>query len=305
MRTKKIIANWKLNADYVSIKKFMENVSPVENVDLLVAPSNIGLLPTMNLSRRKPISVIAQNTDLVTIGNHTGSTSWIELKDYGVKTVIVGHPEVAKDFGETPVQINRKVKTLLENNMNVVLCIDESRVDLLKDSTKEAIRLKIKKALEFVDKTYLADNLIIVYKPTFVGEVGLRPTPTFIIDTIKIMRSFLREEYGFYIGNHIPLLYGGDFLSEDVEDIIASEHVDGLMIDDEKAVSAKYISLLMKYLYKHSTEAYEKFYEENLLISEPLESDRYEAQKVNLSFDEYEIDGDVYFKEVEIIDEEI
>ncbi len=305
MRQKKIIANWKLNADYVSIKKFIDNISEVENVDLLVAPSYIGLLPTMNLAKKRRLSVIAQNTDLVTVGNHTGSTSWIELKDYGIKTVIVGHPEVTKTFNESSVLVNKKVKTLLENNMKVVLCIDESRTDLLKDSTKEAIRLKIKKSLEFINKSYLAENLLIVYKPTFVGEVGLRPTPTFIVDTIKVIRNFLREEYGFYIGNHIPLLYGGDFLSEDVEEIVKSDHIDGLFIDDEKAVSAKYISLLIKYLYKYSTDSYAKFYENNLLITEPLESNRYEAKKVNLSFDEYEIDNDIYFKEIDITEEEI
>ncbi|WP_412032278.1 triose-phosphate isomerase [Malacoplasma muris] len=305
MRQKKIIANWKLNADYVSIKKFIDNISEVENVDLLVAPSYIGLLPTMNLAKKRRLSVIAQNTDLVTVGNHTGSTSWIELKDYGIKTVIVGHPEVTKTFNESSVLVNKKVKTLLENNMKVVLCIDESRTDLLKDSTKEAIRLKIKKSLEFINKSYLAENLLIVYKPTFVGEVGLRPTPTFIVDTIKVIRNFLREEYGFYIGNHIPLLYGGDFLSEDVEEIVKSDHIDGLFIDDEKAVSAKYVSLLIKYLYKYSTDSYAKFYENNLLITEPLESNRYEAKKVNLSFDEYEIDNDIYFKEIDITEEEI
>lgn len=305
MRQKKIIANWKLNADYVSIKKFIDNISEVENVDLLVAPSYIGLLPTMNLAKKRRLSVIAQNTDLVTVGNHTGSISWIELKDYGIKTVIVGHPEVTKTFNESSVLVNKKVKTLLENNMKVVLCIDESRTDLLKDSTKEAIRLKIKKSLEFINKSYLAENLLIVYKPTFVGEVGLRPTPTFIVDTIKVIRNFLREEYGFYIGNHIPLLYGGDFLSEDVEEIVKSDHIDGLFIDDEKAVSAKYVSLLIKYLYKYSTDSYAKFYENNLLITEPLESNRYEAKKVNLSFDEYEIDNDIYFKEIDITEEEI
>lgn len=305
MRQKKIVANWKLNADYVSIKKFIDNISEVENVDLLVAPSCIGILPTMNLSRKKRLSVIAQNTDLVTVGNHTGSTSWVELKDYGVKTVIVGHEEVARDFFESEIQVNKKVRTLLENNMKVILCIQESRIDLLKDSTKESIRLKLKKALQFVNKTYLAENLWIVYKPTFVGESSVRATPEFIIDTIKVMRNFLREEYGFYIGNHIPLLYGGEFLSEDVEKITMSEHLDGLFIDDEKAVSAKYVSLLIKYLYKASTENYIKFYENNLLIHEPLESDRLSAQKVSLSFDEYEIDGDIYFKDINIIEEEI
>lgn len=305
MRQKKIIANWKLNADYVSMSKFADNISTVDGVDILVAPSCINLIPAMNLFRKRSISVIGQNVNLATIGNHTGSISWIELKDYGIKTVIVGHPEVTKDFHESENTINKKVKMLLENNMKVVLCIDESRVDLLSDSTKEVIRLKIKKALAHINKSYFAENLIIVYKPTFVNENNIIATPEFIIETIKIIRIFFRDEYGYFIGNNIPILYGGDFLSSEIDSIVSSEHLDGLFIDDEKAISPQYLNLLIKYLFKYSTDEYSKYYENNILISESLESERSSSQEINLNFDEYEIDNDVYFKDVNIIDEEI
>lgn len=305
MRKKKLVANWKLNADYVSMTKFANNISEVDSVDLLVAPSTIGLVPAINLFRKKSTSVIAQNVNLVTVGNHTGSTSWIELKDYGIKTVIVGHPEVINDFKESDTTINKKTRALLENGMKVVLCIEESRTDLDSVSTKENIRTKIKRTLHDINKNYFVENLIIVYKPTFTEQKNVAASAKFIIDTIKIIRIFLREEFGFYVGNNISILYGGDFSSDDIEEIASSKHLDGFFVDDEKAISAKYVNILLKYLYKYSTEDYVKYYDNNILISEPLESDRSVAQEINLAFDEYEIDNDVYFKNVKISEEEI
>ncbi|WPL39351.1 triose-phosphate isomerase [Malacoplasma iowae] len=304
-RRKKLIANWKLNADYVSMKKFFDNVSSNEDVDLVVVPSLLGILPAMNLSRNKQINVAAQNCGIVTVGNHTGDTSWIELKDYNIRNIMVGHPEVCKTFGESDILINKKVKTFLENEINVILVLSEDRTDLLKDSTKESLKLKLKKYLSGIDPTLFANHLTIVYKPTFIGEVGVRATPEFVVGAITTIRNFIREEYSFYIGNNIPILFGGEFLSEDFEEIVNSNHVDGVMIDNEKSTSPKYISILMKYLYKASTETYQKFYENNLIIDEPLEIER-QRQQINISpFEDYEIDSDIYFKDIDISEEEI
>ncbi|WPL37626.1 triose-phosphate isomerase [Malacoplasma iowae] len=304
-RRKKLIANWKLNADYVSMKKFFDNVSSNEDVDLVVVPSLLGILPAMNLSRNKQINVAAQNCGIVTVGNHTGDTSWIELKDYNIRNIMVGHPEVCKAFGESDILINKKVKTFLENEINVILVLSEDRTDLLKDSTKESLKLKLKKYLSGIDPTLFANHLTIVYKPTFIGEVGVRATPEFVVGAITTIRNFIREEYSLYIGNNIPILFGGEFLSEDFEEIVNSNHVDGVMIDNEKSTSPKYISILMKYLYKASTETYQKFYENNLIIDEPLEIER-QRQQINISpFEDYEIDSDIYFKDIDISEEEI
>lgn len=306
MKNKILVANWKLNADYFSIKKFITNLNSVDNVDIYLAPTYLGLLPTMNLlNNRNAIFVAAQNVDNVALGDHTGSISWVELRDYGITTVILGHQETIKDFRENFVDLNLKLKTLLENEFKVILCISETRVDLLKESTKEALKTQMKQLLNKIDPFLFNEKLTLVYQPTFISELSERITPKFVVQTIKIMRGFLRDEYNYYIGNNIPILYGGDYLSDDIVEIIKSDYVDGIMLDDSRAISAKYVSLILKVLYKSNTDSYKTFYDQNIIIDEPLELEREKSKDFFGKFDEYDIDSDSYFKEADLEDEEI
>ncbi|MDE6563151.1 MAG: triose-phosphate isomerase, partial [Malacoplasma sp.] len=117
MRQKVLIANWKMSADFISISKFFKNISNFENVKVMVAPSYLGIIPSLGLVGDKNIEVIAQNISLPSLGNHTGSVSWIELKDYGIKTTLIGHPDAKLDFKEKNYQINQKLHKLIKNDI--------------------------------------------------------------------------------------------------------------------------------------------------------------------------------------------
>ncbi|MDE7088309.1 MAG: triose-phosphate isomerase, partial [Malacoplasma sp.] len=130
MRQKVLIANWKMSADFISINKFFKNISNFENVKVMVAPSYLGIIPSLGLVGEKNIEVIAQNISLPSLGNHTGSVSWIELKDYGIKTTLIGHPDAKLDFKEKNYQINAKLHKLIKNDIKAVVFIEETRVDL-------------------------------------------------------------------------------------------------------------------------------------------------------------------------------
>lgn len=306
MRQKRLIANWKNNADYISIKKFISQFSEIEEVETIVAPSFMGLLPTLNLSTKKRMSVCAQNAHINSLGSHTGLTSWIELKDYGVKTCFVGHPDIRRDFGETYFQSNLKIKKLLRNDFKVIVFVEESKVDFSKDITKEALKLQMNQLFHDIDGKDISDNnLYVVYKPTFVSDLGIRIDPVFVNDSIKLIRNFLREKFGYYVGNNLPILYGGELLSEDVELICKDENNDGILIDDERSISSKFMSLVSKMLYTASTDNYIKFYDNNLVIEEPTENKRLETQNITPKFDEYDIDPEIYFKDISLIEEDI
>ncbi|MDE5553364.1 MAG: triose-phosphate isomerase [Malacoplasma sp.] len=305
MRQKKLIANWKNNADYVSIKKFVNQFSEIEEVETIVCPSYMGLLPTLNLTAKKLIKVCAQNAHINSLGSHTGLTSWIELKDYGIKTCFVGHPDVRRDFGESYFQSNLKIKKLLRNGFKVVVFIEESKTDFAKDITKEALKLQMNQLFDGINSIDITENLYVVYRPTFVSDLGVRINPEFITDSVKLIRNFLREKFGFFVGNNLPILYGGELLSEDIETICKDENNDGLLIDDERSISYKFMSLVSKFLYAATTDNYLKFYESNLVIEEPTEVKRIETQNALPNFDEYDIDPEIYFNEISLTEEDI
>lgn len=305
MRQKILIANWKMNADFISINKFFVNMKPVEKIKLMIAPSYLGLVPSIGLSQNKNIEIISQNVSLPSLGNHTGSVSWIELKDYGIGTTFIGHPDVKKDFKEKNYHVNEKLNKLLKNGMKAVLFVEETRSDLSKDSTKENIKFQINQLLEGMSGHELVEKIYLVYKPTFVGEIGIKPDLSFIYDTIKIIREHLRTKFGYYVGNNLPILYGGEIVNEDLEDICHNHDLDGIMIEDERALSFKFVTVIYKHLINGNSASYLQHYEHNVVVELPTEDQRIKEATKTLDFDIYDINNEVYFKDIKIEEEEI
>ncbi|MCF0217476.1 MAG: triose-phosphate isomerase [Malacoplasma sp.] len=304
MREKILIANWKMNADYISITKFFKNIGAIENVKLLVAPSYLGIIPSLSLVGDKNIEVIAQNVSLPTLGNHTGSISWVELKDYGIKTTLLGHPDVKVDFKEKNYQINAKLHKLVKNNLKAVVFIEETMLDLSKENTKENLKLQIDQIFADLESIELIDKVYIVYKPNFIGDLGNRFDLKFVFDTIKIIREFLRNKFGYYVGNNLPILYGGEIVNDEVEAICTNYDLDGILIENESALSSKYITILYKHLYNGSGIAYEQYYEHKVLIDLPTEEERIKNVNKPIDFDIYDVTSDTYFEDIKIVEED-
>lgn len=305
MRTKNLIVNWKMHADYISIKKFFVNAPVFKDVKVMIAPSYLGILPALTLVKNNNITVISQNVALASIGNHTGSVSWIELKDYGIKTTLLGHPDVALDFGEKYYHTNAKLKKLLKNNMHGVLFICEDYLNVTKNFSKSHFQTQINELFKNISGAELLNNVTLVYKPSLNSEVGANISSDFIINAIKILRQFLRDKFGYYVANHLPLLYGGYFVNEDLEKLAKNHHLDGFLIEDERAISAKFVSLVYKHLFNGNNQAYQQFYEHNVVIDLPTEQERLIQIQKNLNFDVYDISSEFYYQDVKIEDEDI
>lgn len=305
MRQKILIANWKMNGDYISMTKFFHNMREAEKVKVMVAPSYLGLVPSLGMTQNKNIEIISQNVSLPSIGNHTGSVSWIELKDYGITTTFVGHPDVKNDYKEKNYHINEKLVKLLKNGMKSVLFIEETRTDLSKDSSKENLKLQINQFFEGINGIELVNNVYLVYKPTFVDEIGIKPDVEFIFNTVRIIREHLRVKFGYYVGNNIPILYGGDILNEDLEQICHNNDLDGVLIEDERAISFKFITVVYKHLINGSKTSYLQYYENNVVVELPTEEQRIQDATKNLDFDIYDINSEVYFKDLKIEEDDI
>lgn len=315
MRTKTLIANWKMNADFISISKFFKHISSFQDVDVMVAPSYLGIVPSLSLSSGKDVEIISQNVSLPSLGSHTGSVSWLELKDYGISTTFIGHPDVKMDFKEKNYQINAKLKKLLKNNFKSIVFIEENRIDLSKESTKENLKLQINQifddisGLELIEddatKQDILKKVYIVYKPTFSGEITTKFDSKFVFDTVKVIREFLRNKFGFYVGNNLPILYGGEITNDDVEVICKNNDLDGILIEDERALSHKYINILYKHLYNGSNLAYKQHYDHNVLVDVPTENERISEANKALEFDMYDTTTESYFDDIKIIEEDI
>ena len=95
------------------------------NIEIKDAPSFTNLYNAISLLMNSGIEVIAQNVHSEKRGAYTGEISTEMLKSIGVKTIIIGHSERRKYFNETDTILSKKVKTAIENSLNVIFCIGE------------------------------------------------------------------------------------------------------------------------------------------------------------------------------------
>ena len=139
MRKKIVAGNWKMNLhpeEAHSLFDELNNTLSIEGVELIIAPPSIYL---DSFSKHKlNIHLAAQNVSANLNGAYTGQISSSMLSAMNLNYCIVGHSERRIYNNESNEQIFQKAKSLLDHNIQPILCCGE----LLED--REAMKTKVK-----------------------------------------------------------------------------------------------------------------------------------------------------------------
>src|SRR5699024_10751608 len=132
-------------------------------------------LPAVEMLKDTSIEVAAQNMHPKPNGPYTGEVSAKMLSSIGVKTVILGHSERRKYFGETKALLNDKVNTALTQNFKVIFCVGESLAARQDKQHFQVVQSQLKGSLFYLSKKNW-EHLILAYEP--VWAIGTGETAT-------------------------------------------------------------------------------------------------------------------------------
>ncbi len=218
---KLIIANWKMNPAsqkealdlFDAVKKGVEKVAAFAKASAgRGAASEVVICPPfLYLAQLRGLTLGAQNVSLEVKGAFTSQISATQLKDLGVKYVIVGHSEPRRYLHETNEEINKKVKAVLDAGMTPVLCVGENEGEDRDEVLKKQIEIGLN---EISNK-----NLVIAYEPVWAIGTGKNCQPEDVKVAMKIIKSLVGD---------IKVLYGGSVNAENAKQYL--EIVDGLLI---------------------------------------------------------------------------
>src|SRR3989344_3463724 len=242
-----IIANWKMNPDSVRravriAREIESGIVGARSVDVVIAPPVIFL---SDLEKNvKKIKFGAQDAFWEDIGSRTGEVSWRQLNSFGVRYVILGHSE-KRALGETNIQINKKVKAVLENGMTAVLCVGE--LEKNRDIAFPAIiQEELSEGLKNIKKNFLK-NLIIVYEPVWaISTHGKADSPKNVFEMSVLIRRELLKMFGKKIAFSIPILYGGSVDEKNAADFVNHGRVNGLLVGAASLNSKRFIEILKR-----------------------------------------------------------
>ena len=226
---KSIVAgNWKMNKTPTEGKSFIIDVASslpiINNVNVVFCPPFTGLY---DIDISPPYYLGAQNCFYKGQGAYTGEISIEMLLECKVEYVIIGHSERRHIFHENNELICKKMSRVIDAEMKPILCIGETIDEMNSGKTYDIIDEQIIKGLTNVKSI---DNIIIAYEPVWAIGTGLTATVEKINETHSHIRKTLACLYTNNNSDRIPILYGGSVNSENANELISIDGVNGFLI---------------------------------------------------------------------------
>ena len=175
-------------------------------------------------------SIGAQNAYATASGSFTGEIGTVQLDEFGIKTILIGHSERRHILGETQNKITKKYEFYKELGYKIIYCIGEP-LEVKNQGLIKTLEY-IYEQFDGIDTNY--ENLILAYEPVWAIGTGVTATN----DDIKNIHNAIKEKISK------PLLYGGSVKVENVREICQIPNVDGVLIGTASWKKEDFIQIL-------------------------------------------------------------
>ena len=229
-----IAGNWKMNLLASDVKAYADELRVLvpdyfKWCDAVACVPFTSIPAALRAFKGIRVGVGAQNMSQYGSGAYTGEVSGEQLKDIGVKYVIIGHSERRGLFNETDDNVNKKTHAALEKALRPIVCVGESLAEREIGVTNDLVAMQVKTALNGIHDGTIR-NVIIAYEPIWAIGTGRTATPEDAQDVCCEIRSVLRSLYGARAARAVSILYGGSMNDKNAFDLLAQPDIDGGLI---------------------------------------------------------------------------
>ncbi|TNF47341.1 MAG: triose-phosphate isomerase [Bacteroidetes bacterium] len=247
MRKRIVAGNWKMNLtaeEAVNLFNEIEEKLTVTDVDVRAYAPSIYLQSLSGKSKK--VTVGAQNFYPSSKGAFTGEISPTQLRSIGINTVLIGHSERRDLFGENNEFIHTKVKSALENELDIILCCGESLETRDAGNEVEFVTGQLSSALNGVESESMK-NIAIAYEPIWAIGTGRTATSQQAEDMHLAIRNWLVSKYGSAIAESTSILYGGSCNAGNAKELFACPNVDGGLIGGASLDAEAFLTIISSY----------------------------------------------------------
>ena len=261
-----IAANWKMNHAFDEadvwldgfFKNFSEKYDQLKNVEMVLCPT-LMLLDYVDselmadgfekleeimksngkqfedflpeeldeiLLKERPIKLGAQDCHYETSGSFTGNVSAQMLTKVSCQYVILGHSERREQCPESDEIVAKKITAALAQKLTPIICVGESKE--VRDAGKH-LEFVYKQLMHSIPQGAQFEKMVIAYEPIWSIGTGVTPTAEQIAEMAKLFKKIFNEKFPGRAKEYF-LLYGGSVTSQNSQEILAIEGVDGLLV---------------------------------------------------------------------------
>jgi len=242
---KYFVANWKMFGDIGSVNSLkkvikISKLRKYNSAKIIYCPPYTLLNTFVSKLKKTNINVGAQNChQSVSDGAFTGHVNSKMIRNIGCKYVIIGHSENRID-GDTDLKINKKIKSSIENNLNVLFCVGENIKEKKSKKTKVILAKQLKKGLNKIKKL---NKIIIAYEPVWSIGTGLVPKNHELLNNVLFIKKVLKKKFKI---KSPKILYGGSVNPKNIKEIRKINQIDGFLIGGASQKSYKFIDIIKK-----------------------------------------------------------
>ena len=242
-----IAGNWKMNLlpsglrDYADVLK--ERLGWEKGCEAVLCVPALMAVPLLRLLRGTRVAVGVQDVSDKESGAYTGEISAAQLRDAGVKYVIVGHSERRAYHGETDELVGRKLRQVLVHGMTPILCVGETLPQRDAGAAADVVRSQLKLALAGLEASGMR-KVIVAYEPVWAIGTGRTASPAQAQEMCREIRAALRELFDARTARAVTVQYGGSMNPANAAELLAQPDVDGGLIGGASLDPVKFCEIV-------------------------------------------------------------
>ena len=241
------IGNWKMFGVPKSIS-ILSKINSFQSKDknrnkyrVIITPPFTLIESFSKFFKNKKIMIGSQNCyQKEQFSSDTGAVSSYMIKSVGANYTLIGHSD-NRGEGDTDLMLKAKVKFALQNNLKIVFCIGENK--LQKKNNKTFVTLK-KQLTGVLEKNFNKNNIIVAYEPIWSIGTGKIPSEKDLLNTTTHIKQVLKS---IFKKKSPAVLYGGSVDEKNVEMFKKIKEIDGFLIGGASKSSKKFIDIIKNY----------------------------------------------------------
>ncbi len=191
--------------------------------------------------QRKKILIGSQNCyQKDFFSSDTSAISPYMLKSVGAKYTLIGHSDNRAE-GDNDSILKDKVKFAIKNNLKVVFCIGENKLEKKNKRTLSVLKKQLIKVLE---SKFDKKNIIVAYEPIWSIGSGKIPTKQELQKTTTHIKKVLKN---IFKKKSPAVLYGGSVDGNNIDMLKQISEIDGFLVGGASKSSKKFIDIIKNY----------------------------------------------------------
>lgn len=231
LRRKMIAGNWKMHKTVSEAVELAEDIVMETNGTLnevVIFPPFTALESVADAIDGKHVGYGAQDLFWEDAGAYTGAVSGAMIADICAEYVLIGHSERRALFGDTEINVARKMVAAYRNGLKPVLCVGENLAEYEAGKTARKISMQLKSALKVITAEQ-AENLVVAYEPVWAIGSGKAATADDAYKVCKLIRDKIAQMFSEDVARKVRILYGGSVNEKNAADFNISG-IDGVLV---------------------------------------------------------------------------